>query len=104
MNKLAVLKIASLKSVVAVLALASVATSTFAAEKVGATNSQNILPATLAYASAETGTNDEWAIGPVNGPVTADQHKRLTDVAETLNDRVSQKLAVDFYLELEQDF
>ena len=84
-------------------ALLLAAAAPLAAEEVGATNPQTTKPVTLAYASAETGANQEWAIGPINPPVNAEQHSRIVTAAKAMTESVSQRVAVELYKSLEAD-
>ena len=91
MNKLALILLAALAS-----------KGAFASE-VGATP-QVVEPATLAYAVAEPGTNEkEWALGPVNVPVTASQHKQITETTDAMNAQVINKLYVELFKSLEAE-
>ncbi|WP_053979735.1 hypothetical protein [Marinagarivorans algicola] len=86
----------------AVLLLATVMSQSALASEVGAKNPQVIKPATLAYTVADTGANEsEWAIGPVNTPVTVAQHKRMVKVVDKFNDEISNKLALKLERALE---
>ena len=88
----------------AVVLLALLASKGVVAGEVDATNPQVAEPATLAYATAETGINNsEWALGPVNLPVTAAQHKQITDATNEMNAQVINKLYVELYRSLEKE-
>ncbi|HEY7773680.1 MAG TPA: hypothetical protein VIC26_10900 [Marinagarivorans sp.] len=88
----------------AVVLLAALASKGVLAGEVGANNPQVAEPATLAYAALETGAdNSEWALGPVNLPVTAAQHKKITGVTEAMNSQVINQLYVELYRSLEQE-
>ena len=88
----------------AVVLLALLASKGVVAGEVDATNPQVAEPATLAYATAETGIdNSEWALGPVNLPVTAAQHEKITNVTDAMNSQVINKLYVELYRSLEKE-
>lgn len=87
----------------AVLLLASVASNGVFASEVGA-NLQSAEPVTLAYVVADAGANNSnWAIGPVNNPVSAAEHNQITSAAETMNERVLLEVSVQLYKSLENN-
>ena len=88
----------------AVVLLAAVASTGALAGEVGA-NLQSAEPVNLAYAVADAGANTKsWAIGPVNNPVSAAEHKQITQVADTFNERVMLKISAELYKSLDANF
>jgi hypothetical protein len=89
----------------AVFLLAAIASNSALAREVGANIPTAAEPVTLAYAVAETGANNsEWALGPVNAPVTAAQYKQITSATSRMNQDALNRLSVELYERLEQDF
>jgi hypothetical protein len=88
----------------AVLLLAAIASNGALAGEVGA-NLQSAEPVTLAYVVADTGTNNaNWAIGPINTPVSAAEHSQITRVADAMNEQVILEVSVKLYKTLEDNF
>ena len=86
-----------------VLLLAAIASNGVLAGEVGA-NLQSAEPVTLAYVVADTGANNaNWAIGPVNPPVSAAEHRQITRVADAMNEEVVLKVSVQLYKILENN-
>lgn len=87
-----------------VLLLAAIASNGVLAGEVGA-NLQSAEPVTLAYVVAETGANNaNWAIGPVNSPVSAAEHSQITRTADAMNEEIILKVSVQLYKTLENNF